>query len=182
VKRHAVQILENAGAVASMVVLLPQLWYVERWVRESISINFPPVLRATIYTLSAFSQSHWLSLIFWHLFHLQACSAVCPAIFFFPFRCIPSLLLVWLDEFWIFCLGYLMVLYYDYIASDDRMISESRAVGGMRIGRRNWSTQKKLALVPLCPHQVPHDLSWPGIGPGSLLVSNHLSYDMANLN
>jgi hypothetical protein len=34
------------------------------------------------------------------------------------------------------------------------------AVGGMRIGRGNRSTRRKPALVPLCPPQIPHDLTW----------------------
>jgi hypothetical protein len=32
--------------------------------------------------------------------------------------------------------------------------------GGMRTGRENWSTQSKPAPVPLCPPQIPHDLTW----------------------
>jgi hypothetical protein len=34
------------------------------------------------------------------------------------------------------------------------------AVGGIRIGRGNRSTRRKPALVPLCPSQIPHDLTW----------------------
>jgi hypothetical protein len=30
----------------------------------------------------------------------------------------------------------------------------------MRIGRGNWSTRRKHAPVPLCPPQIPHDLTW----------------------
>jgi hypothetical protein len=33
------------------------------------------------------------------------------------------------------------------------------AISGMRIGRGNWSTQRKPAPVPLCPSQTPHDLT-----------------------
>jgi hypothetical protein len=33
-------------------------------------------------------------------------------------------------------------------------------VGGMRIGRGNRSTRRKPAPVPLCPPQIPHDLTW----------------------
>jgi hypothetical protein len=40
------------------------------------------------------------------------------------------------------------------------MIHECGAVGGMRIGRGNRSTRRKLAPVPLCPPQIPHDLPW----------------------
>jgi hypothetical protein len=32
------------------------------------------------------------------------------------------------------------------------------AVGGMRVGRGNRSTRRKLVPVPLCPPQTPHDL------------------------
>jgi hypothetical protein len=30
----------------------------------------------------------------------------------------------------------------------------------MRIGRRNRSTRRKPAPVPLCPPQISHDLTW----------------------
>jgi hypothetical protein len=33
-------------------------------------------------------------------------------------------------------------------------------VGGMRIGRGAEVLGEKLALVPLCPPQIPHDLTW----------------------
>jgi hypothetical protein len=42
-----------------------------------------------------------------------------------------------------------------------RMIDdECGAVGGMRIGRGNRSTRRKPAILPLCPPQIPHDLTW----------------------
>jgi hypothetical protein len=43
-----------------------------------------------------------------------------------------------------------------------RMIDDDDygAVGGMRIGRVNLITRRKLAPVPLCPPQIPHDLTW----------------------
>jgi hypothetical protein len=34
------------------------------------------------------------------------------------------------------------------------------AIGGMRIGRGNQSTQRKPVPVPLCPPQMPHALTW----------------------
>jgi hypothetical protein len=37
---------------------------------------------------------------------------------------------------------------------------ECGAVGGMRTGRGNRSTRRKPAPVPLCPPQIPHDLTW----------------------
>jgi hypothetical protein len=33
------------------------------------------------------------------------------------------------------------------------------AIGGMKIGSENRSTRRKPAPVPLCPPQVPHDLT-----------------------
>jgi hypothetical protein len=40
------------------------------------------------------------------------------------------------------------------------MIDECRAVSGIRIGRGNRSTPRKPAIVPLCPPQIPHYLTW----------------------
>jgi hypothetical protein len=42
-----------------------------------------------------------------------------------------------------------------------QMIDEDEcgAVGGMRIDRRNRSTLRKPAQTPLCPPQIPHDLT-----------------------
>jgi hypothetical protein len=37
--------------------------------------------------------------------------------------------------------------------------NECGAVGGMRIGKRNRSTLRKAAPVPLCSPQIPHDLT-----------------------
>jgi hypothetical protein len=37
---------------------------------------------------------------------------------------------------------------------------ECGAASGMRIGRENQSTRRKPATVPLCPPQIPHDLTW----------------------
>jgi hypothetical protein len=43
-----------------------------------------------------------------------------------------------------------------------RMIDDDDygAVGGMRIGRGHRSTRRKPASVPLCPLQIPLDLTW----------------------
>jgi hypothetical protein len=42
-----------------------------------------------------------------------------------------------------------------------RMIDDDyEPVGGMRIGRGNRSSRRKHAPVPLCPPQIPHDLTW----------------------
>jgi hypothetical protein len=37
---------------------------------------------------------------------------------------------------------------------------ECGAVGGMRIGKENRSTRRKPAQMPLCPPQIPRDLTW----------------------
>jgi hypothetical protein len=37
---------------------------------------------------------------------------------------------------------------------------ECGAVGGIRIGRGNRSTRRKRSPVPICPSQIPHDLTW----------------------
>jgi hypothetical protein len=34
---------------------------------------------------------------------------------------------------------------------DDRLINEYGAVGGMTVGKGNWSTRRILDPVPLCP-------------------------------
>jgi hypothetical protein len=36
---------------------------------------------------------------------------------------------------------------------------DDREIGGMMIGKGNQSTRGKTAPVPLCPLQIPHDLS-----------------------
>jgi hypothetical protein len=46
---------------------------------------------------------------------------------------------------------------------DDRMLNEYGAVGGMIIGRRNRNTRRKPAPMPLCPPQIPQDLTWDQI-------------------
>jgi hypothetical protein len=43
---------------------------------------------------------------------------------------------------------------------DYRLIIESRTVGGIKIGRGNRSTRRKLTVVSLCPPEIPHDLVW----------------------
>jgi hypothetical protein len=43
---------------------------------------------------------------------------------------------------------------------NDKTISECEAVGGMRTGKGNQSTQRKPAPVQLCPLQFPQDLTW----------------------
>jgi hypothetical protein len=44
--------------------------------------------------------------------------------------------------------------------ADDGMINEYRAIGGMRISRRNRNSRGKVAPIPLCLPQIPHDLTW----------------------
>jgi hypothetical protein len=41
-----------------------------------------------------------------------------------------------------------------------RMIDEYEGFGGMRTGRGKRSTRRTPAPVPLCPPQIPHDLTW----------------------
>jgi hypothetical protein len=49
-----------------------------------------------------------------------------------------------------------------------RMIDDDYgAVGWMRIGRGNRSTRRKPAPMPLCPPQIPHDLSWDRTRPAA---------------
>jgi hypothetical protein len=48
---------------------------------------------------------------------------------------------------------------------------ECGAVGGMRIGRGNRSTRRKPASVPLCPPQIPHDLTWARTRAASVLYN-----------
>jgi hypothetical protein len=36
---------------------------------------------------------------------------------------------------------------------------DDREIGGMMTGRGNRSTRRKRAPVPLCPPQIPHDLT-----------------------
>jgi hypothetical protein len=52
-------------------------------------------------------------------------------------------------------LGTVVLLYQPRIINDDY-----GAVGGMRIGRGNRITRRRPAPVPLCPPQIPHDLTW----------------------
>jgi hypothetical protein len=52
---------------------------------------------------------------------------------------------------------------------EPRMIyDECGAVCGMRIGKGNRSTQRKPASVPLCPPQIPHNLTWTRTRPAAL--------------
>jgi hypothetical protein len=67
------------------------------------------------------------------------------------------------------------LLYQPQVMDDD----ERGAVGGMRIGRRNRSTRRKLAPVPLCPPQIPHDLALARTRTSLWEATNHLSYGSA---
>jgi hypothetical protein len=49
-----------------------------------------------------------------------------------------------------------VLLYQPRMIDDD----DYGAVCGMRIGRGIRSTRRKPAPVPLCPPQIPHDLTW----------------------
>jgi hypothetical protein len=37
---------------------------------------------------------------------------------------------------------------------------ECGTVGGIRIGRGNRSSRRKPAPMPLCPPQIPHNMTW----------------------
>jgi hypothetical protein len=37
------------------------------------------------------------------------------------------------------------------------------AIGGMKVGRGNRSTRRKPTPAPLCPIQIPHDQTLPGL-------------------
>jgi hypothetical protein len=43
---------------------------------------------------------------------------------------------------------------------DDGMINGCRALSGIRMGRRNRSTQRKSGSVALCPHQIQQGANW----------------------
>jgi hypothetical protein len=45
------------------------------------------------------------------------------------------------------------------LASDNRIINESGAVGRMRTAKDNRSSQRKPTPVPLCPPQITCDLT-----------------------
>jgi hypothetical protein len=59
-----------------------------------------------------------------------------------------------------------------------RMIDDGGcgAIGGMRIGRGNRSTRRKPAPVPLCPPQIPHDLTSNPARRGGKPATNRLGY------
>jgi hypothetical protein len=53
---------------------------------------------------------------------------------------------------------------------------ECGAIGGMKIGRRNRNTRRKPVPVPLCPPQIPHDVTWALAGPIiiiTIVISDH---------
>jgi hypothetical protein len=49
----------------------------------------------------------------------------------------------------------------DLLCHPRMIVDECVAVGEMRISRGNRITRRKTALMPLCPPQIPHDLTWP---------------------
>jgi hypothetical protein len=62
----------------------------------------------------------------------------------------------------------------------DRMINDYGAVGGMRIGKENQSTQRKSAPVLLCPPQIPHNLESNPSHLGRKLDTNHMRCGMVS--
>jgi hypothetical protein len=62
------------------------------------------------------------------------------------------------------------------------MIYEYEAFGGKRIGDEIQGTRRKLAPVPLCPPQIPHDdVGWISGRRGEKLATNRLSYGTASV-
>jgi hypothetical protein len=59
------------------------------------------------------------------------------------------------------------------------MINKYGTVGGMIIDRRNRSTRRKPAPVPLCPPQIPQELGSNMGHLGGKPATNHLTYDTA---
>jgi hypothetical protein len=60
---------------------------------------------------------------------------------------------------------------------------ECGAIGGM-LGRGNRSARREPAAVPLCPPQIPHDLTWTRTRDrrGGKPATNRLSYGTAYRN
>jgi hypothetical protein len=58
---------------------------------------------------------------------------------------------------------------------------ECGAIGGIGIGKGNQSARRKLVPVPLCPQQIPHDLTWDRISGrrGGKPATNRLRYGRA---
>jgi hypothetical protein len=65
-------------------------------------------------------------------------------------------LVFWWVETWVYLVRRPLIdlLYKPWMIDD-----ECGAVGGMRIGRGNRSTRRKPTPVPVCPLQIPHDLT-----------------------
>jgi hypothetical protein len=53
------------------------------------------------------------------------------------------------------------------------------SIGGMRIGRRNRSTRRKPAPVPLCPPQIQHELTWARTRAGAVGIRRLTAWVMA---
>jgi hypothetical protein len=54
----------------------------------------------------------------------------------------------------------LVIQYRVFIVSDDKMINECGAIGGMSTGKRNRNAQSISTTVPLRPPQIPLYLTW----------------------
>jgi hypothetical protein len=52
--------------------------------------------------------------------------------------------------------------YWPIVPAPDVDDGDCEAIGGMKIIRGNRSTQRKPAPMPLCPPQIPHDLTRAG--------------------
>jgi hypothetical protein len=66
-----------------------------------------------------------------------------------------------IEVFSFFKVGYLTTLSVSRLYSfNDRMNNEYRTVGGMKDDRGNQLSGRKHVLLPLCPPQIPHDLTF----------------------
>jgi hypothetical protein len=55
---------------------------------------------------------------------------------------------------------------------------ECGAVSGMRTGRGNGSTRRKPAPVPLCPSQIPYELTWAQNWPAAVGIQRLTAWAM----
>jgi hypothetical protein len=117
-----------------------------------------------LYTLTSYSliSIFTLSLHLHPTFSLEFCIKFCGNFWCLPHALrIPRVLLFFNFSHGV-KLGSLGTTQLFGLLYQPRMIydDESGAVGGMRIRRGNRSTRRKTAPVPLCPPQIPHDLTW----------------------
>jgi hypothetical protein len=71
------------------------------------------------------------------------------------------------------------LLYQPQMIDDD---DDCRAIGGMRISRGIRFTRRKPAPMPLCPPQIPHDLTWARIRAAAVGSRRLTAWAMAQLS